>query len=202
MSLTAPVEGDKPNGPRSRKGVQTRARLVAAAKEVFEENGFLDARISDIAERAGLSHGSFYHYFESKEEIFREVAATVDELLAAPQRTVVLDPSSRAAPQDRIHEAMRRYLESYREEAKIVGVIEQVSRYDERSGCAPTRPAPAVRARDGRVGSPAAAPRPRGSEDRSGDRGGRTRCADHSLRRDLAGRGCGRLQLRRCASTR
>ncbi len=127
-------DGDKPNGPRSRKGVQTRARLVAAAKEVFEESGFLDARISDIAERAGLSHGSFYHYFESKEEVFREVAATVDELLAAPQRTVVLDPSSRAAPEDRIHEAMRRYLESYRDEAKIVGVIEQVSRYDEAIG--------------------------------------------------------------------
>jgi AcrR family transcriptional regulator len=134
VSLSAPVEGDKPNGPRSRKGVQTRARLVAAAKEVFEENGFLDARISDIAERAGLSHGSFYHYFESKEEIFREVAATVDELLAAPQRTVVLDPSSRAAPRDRIHEAMRQYLASYREEAKIVGVIEQVSRYDDEVG--------------------------------------------------------------------
>jgi AcrR family transcriptional regulator len=134
VSLGAPTEGEKPNGPRSRKGVQTRARLVAAAKEVFEENGFLDARISDIAERAGLSHGSFYHYFESKEEIFREVAATVDELLAAPQRTVVLDPSSRAAPQDRIHEAMRQYLENYREEAKIVGVIEQVSRYDEEVG--------------------------------------------------------------------
>jgi AcrR family transcriptional regulator len=134
VSLSAPAEGEKPNGPRSRKGIQTRARLVAAAKEVFEENGFLDARISDIAERAGLSHGSFYHYFESKEEIFREVAATVDELLAAPQRTVVLDPSSRAAPADRIHEAMRQYLENYREEAKIVGVIEQVSRYDEEVG--------------------------------------------------------------------
>ena len=134
MSLSAPVEGEKPNGPRSRKGVQTRARLVAAAKEVFEENGFLDARISDIAEHAGLSHGSFYHYFESKEEIFREVAATVDELLAAPQRTVVLDPSFRATPRDRIHEAMRQYFESYREEAKIVGVIEQVSRYDEEVG--------------------------------------------------------------------
>ena len=71
--------GDKPSGPRSRKGVETRARLVAAAKEIFEQDGFLDARISDIAERAGLSHGSFYHYFDSKEEVFREVALEVDE---------------------------------------------------------------------------------------------------------------------------
>jgi len=130
VSVAATVEGGKPNGPRSRKGAKTRARLVAAAKEIFEESGFLDARISDIADRAGLSHGSFYHYFDSKEEIFREVAATVDELLSEPQRTVALAPSFRASPRERIHEAIRRYLSSYREEAKIIGVVEQVSLYD------------------------------------------------------------------------
>ena len=79
MSSPAAVEVEKLNGPRSRKGAETRARLLAAAKEIFEENGFLDARISDIAERAGLSHGSFYHYFDSKEEVFREVAESVED---------------------------------------------------------------------------------------------------------------------------
>ena len=49
--------------PRSRKGAETRARLVEAAKKVFERDGFLNARILDIAETAGLKHGSFYHYF-------------------------------------------------------------------------------------------------------------------------------------------
>jgi AcrR family transcriptional regulator len=63
---TAPAPEGKPIGPRSRKGTETRARLLDAAKQVFEEDGFLEARISDIAERANLSHGSFYHYFESK----------------------------------------------------------------------------------------------------------------------------------------
>ncbi len=88
MSTTPSLAGDKASGPRSRKGIETRARLVDAAKEVFEHDGFLDARISDIAEQAGLSHGSFYHYFESKEEVFREVAAEVEERLerAALQR--------------------------------------------------------------------------------------------------------------------
>jgi AcrR family transcriptional regulator len=124
-------ETDKANGPRSRKGVQTRARLLEAAKQVFEEDGFLEARISDIADRAGLSHGSFYHYFESKEEIFREVASEVDARLSAPMDSVILDPASTAPPRERIREALRRHLESYRDEAKIMGVIEQVSRYDD-----------------------------------------------------------------------
>src|SRR4051812_17298437 len=71
----APLEGDKPSGPRSAKGERTRARIIEAAKSVFEDQGFLDARITDIAERAELSHGSFYTYFDSKEDVFLEVAA-------------------------------------------------------------------------------------------------------------------------------
>ena len=131
MSSAAPVASEKPSGPRSRKGAQTRARLVDAAKQIFEENGFLEARISDIADRAALSHGSFYHYFESKEEIFREVAAAVDDRLSAPLSSVILAPASGATPRERIREAIRRHLESYRDEARIIGVIEQVSRYDD-----------------------------------------------------------------------
>jgi AcrR family transcriptional regulator len=127
----APAESDKPSGPRSRKGEQTRARLLDAAKQIFEEHGFLDARISDIAERAGLSHGSFYHYFESKEEIFREVSAAVDAELSEAMGSVILASSSSAAPYERIREGIRRHLVSYQREARIIGVIEQVSRYDD-----------------------------------------------------------------------
>src|SRR3954462_3858189 len=131
MSTAEAVDGDKPNGPRSRKGVQTRARLVDAAKQIFEENGFLEARISDIAERAGLSHGAFYHYFDSKEQIFREIAEMLDDELAEPMDSVILVPGSSAEPHERLQIALRQHLEHYREEARIMGVIEQVSRYDD-----------------------------------------------------------------------
>jgi AcrR family transcriptional regulator len=133
---TAPLASEKPSGPRSRKGQETRARLLAAAKEIFERDGFLDARISDIAEAAGLSHGSFYHYFESKEEVFREVAAKVDERLTEPMNTVILNAASPASPYERIREGIRLNLEIYRDEARIMGVIEQVSRFDPEVGAA------------------------------------------------------------------
>jgi AcrR family transcriptional regulator len=124
-----PQESDKPSSPRSSKGVRTRERMVEAAKEIFEEHGFLDARISDIAERAGQSHGSFYYYFDSKEAIFREVAASIDERLFAPLEDVILAHSG-LPPRQRIGEAMRRHLESYKREARILGLIEHVSRFD------------------------------------------------------------------------
>ena len=72
------------SAPRSRKGEQTRAKLVKAAKEVFERDGFLNARIVDIATRAKVSYGAFYHYFDSKEQIFREVAEAQEDRLSAP----------------------------------------------------------------------------------------------------------------------
>jgi AcrR family transcriptional regulator len=131
LSAAAPVESVKPSGPRSRKGVQTRTRLLEAAKAVFEKDGFLEARISDIAERAGLSHGSFYHYFDSKEQIFREVATAIEDELEAPVDAVIFDPGSTATPRERIREGIRRHLVSYRDEAPIMGIIEQVSRYDD-----------------------------------------------------------------------
>src|SRR5438552_12296881 len=124
MSVAAvPGEGGAQNAPRSRKGEQTRARLLDAAKEIFEENGFLDARISDIAERAGLSHGSFYHYFDSKEQVFREVAEAVQSQLAAPMTEVVLAHGSTASPPERLREALGRYLVTYRDHARIMAVI-------------------------------------------------------------------------------
>ncbi len=119
------------SAPRSRKGSQTRARLLEAAKEVFETAGFLEARITDIAEQAGLSHGSFYHYFDSKEQVFREVAEAQEALLTLPaDEPDGGDPRS-LTEWERIHRANRLYLERYRDNARIMGVIEQVSRYDE-----------------------------------------------------------------------
>jgi AcrR family transcriptional regulator len=129
--VTATESDLTPTGPRSRKGARTRARLVEAAKSVFEEHGLLDARIADIAERAGVSYGAFYHYFDSKETLFREVAIEVDGRLRAPMEDVIFDRSSGLSPQARLHEAIRRHFESYRDEARLLGVVEQVARLDD-----------------------------------------------------------------------
>jgi AcrR family transcriptional regulator len=129
-ALAAQGEGEEPAVPRSRKGINTRARLFDAAKEIFEERGFLEARISDIAERAGLSHGAFYHYFDSKEQIFREVAKVLDDRLSEPLESVILAHTA-IDPHERLLLSLRRHLEAYQAEARIMGVIEEVARYDE-----------------------------------------------------------------------
>jgi AcrR family transcriptional regulator len=114
--------------PRTRRGVRTRAALVTAAREVFERDGYLDAKISDIARAAGLASGSFYTYFDGKEEIFAAVLEQMQEEMLHPhvrERTGVTDPIVL------IEAANREYLLSYKRNARLMGVLEQVAQIDE-----------------------------------------------------------------------
>ena len=116
--------------PRSAKGRRTRARLFEAGKVVFERDGFLQARITDIAAEANVSHGSFYHYFDSKESLFREIAEEVEVRLVA-MNDIAQDLDEDAGPIDRIRAANKAYLTAYKKEARIMRVIEEVSRYND-----------------------------------------------------------------------
>jgi AcrR family transcriptional regulator len=57
----------------SRRGIETRQRLLDAAEQVFGDLGYHDASIVKITEGAGVSQGTFYLYFSSKKAIFDEL---------------------------------------------------------------------------------------------------------------------------------
>ena len=59
--------------PLSARGLRTRQKLLDAAEQVFAELGWHDASIVKITEAAGVSQGTFYLYFESKQELFEEL---------------------------------------------------------------------------------------------------------------------------------
>lgn len=59
--------------PLSSRGKRTRQRLLDAAEQVFGDLGYHDASIVKITEAAGVSQGTFYLYFGSKQEIFEEL---------------------------------------------------------------------------------------------------------------------------------
>ncbi len=52
-------------------------RLLAAGVEVFGTRGLHAARVDDIVKAANTSHGTFYRYFASKEDLFRALTADV-----------------------------------------------------------------------------------------------------------------------------
>jgi AcrR family transcriptional regulator len=49
------------------------AEILAAALETFAERGFAASRLEDVAARAGISKGTLYLYFQSKEDLFKAV---------------------------------------------------------------------------------------------------------------------------------
>src|SRR6476661_3924562 len=64
--------------PRWRRLPEERPRqILEAALEVFAERGLSDARLEDIAKRAGVSKGTIYLYFPNKEELFREMVRDI-----------------------------------------------------------------------------------------------------------------------------
>lgn len=61
---------------RKEQKKQTREKLLNTAFEVFSENGLLDTTTADVAKAAGVSHGSLFLHFPSREQL---IAAVVEE---------------------------------------------------------------------------------------------------------------------------
>jgi AcrR family transcriptional regulator len=102
---------------------------VRAAQKVFERDGFLDARIADITATARTATGSFYTYFNGKEEIFLAVVEALDEVgLHPPSLEYVAerhtDVGGLIADITAHH---RSYLETYHRNAKMMRVVEEVT---------------------------------------------------------------------------
>lgn len=54
---------------------ENRQRILAAASRLFRERGFAEVSVAEVMQAAGLTHGGFYGYFSSKEELIAEALA-------------------------------------------------------------------------------------------------------------------------------
>src|SRR5260221_2501017 len=59
--------------PLTRRGRETRQRIVAAAAELMFENGVAETTLEDIRAAAGVSGSQVYHYFEDKQALVHAV---------------------------------------------------------------------------------------------------------------------------------
>jgi len=143
VARAVPGRSDKTAAPRSAgeakradedltpRGIRTKAALLEAARVVFERDGFVNARITDIAEEANVAHGTFYTYFTDKEDVFKAVAAMLPaEFLGQHNRN-----GSRRAPGETPYEAIlranRHYYETYLGRGRMMGIVEQVATFNE-----------------------------------------------------------------------
>ncbi|WP_051461629.1 TetR/AcrR family transcriptional regulator [Tomitella biformata] len=113
--------------PVTERGVRRRNELIDAARIVFERAGYLESRLTDITRQAGCATGSFYTYFNNKEEIFAAVLDRAQEDM--------LHPGMGRVPGDDVYAALeaanRAYLLAYRRNAKMMALMEQVATIDD-----------------------------------------------------------------------
>lgn len=110
-----------------RRSQRTADRLRQGAREAFTELGWQGTRVQDIVSRAGVSHGTFYNYYENR-------AAILDDLVRTSQEEFVALASARWEAQD-VRGALERviggFLDVYRRDAPILRTWLQAAR-DER----------------------------------------------------------------------
>ncbi|MGB8020345.1 MAG: helix-turn-helix domain-containing protein [Candidatus Nanopelagicales bacterium] len=114
-------------GELTARGLATRARVVAAARDVFADRGFAATRMGDIAEAAGVAHGTVYTYFDSKEDVLLGVLDHVRTDLQAAMGVAVT-----RSPHAGVEAANRAYLEAHRRNALMLRAAEEASSRDER----------------------------------------------------------------------
>jgi AcrR family transcriptional regulator len=95
---------------REEKKAASRQRILDSAREVFFRDGFMQANLDEVAEKAGVAKGTLYRYFESKAELYVAVLALNGAIFLEKMRATV-GPGLSAPEQ--LRETSRFYFRHY-----------------------------------------------------------------------------------------
>jgi AcrR family transcriptional regulator len=109
------------SGKREERKAANRAKLLAAARKVFAEKGLGAATARDIVRETDLATGTFYNYFDSKEEVFTALIAEMAE--KARERVRAERRGSDLTVEQRVEAAYRAYFELVIEERDLFEVF-------------------------------------------------------------------------------
>jgi AcrR family transcriptional regulator len=69
-------------------------RIMESAIQLFDQNGFKSTSVTDIVHELGVTKGTFYYYFASKEELLRDIHLLYIEELVKQQDVIISDPEA------------------------------------------------------------------------------------------------------------
>ncbi|OZB96831.1 TetR/AcrR family transcriptional regulator [Paenibacillus sp. XY044] len=116
---------------------ERKEQIKAAALQVFARKGILSAKMSMIAEKAGISNGLLYHYFKSKDELFTSLVQEAMAESEAALRSVYDMPGTplekiRALTAEILNEDGTPYFMLIHQAATSDGVPEQVKQLQQK----------------------------------------------------------------------
>lgn len=126
-TTTLPVRSPTDKVPRTERGRKTLRKLLDAAALEFGDKGFHEASITGITTRAGTALGSFYTYFNSKDEIFRALVSDMSEKVRQRALQAIEQPES-ALHVERA--ALLGFLQFAREHKEIYRIVDEAEFVD------------------------------------------------------------------------
>ncbi|MGB5484605.1 TetR/AcrR family transcriptional regulator [Parasphingorhabdus sp.] len=120
----------KDKQPRTARGMQTKRKLLDAAALEFGEKGFHEASITGITRRAGTALGSFYTYFDSKDELF---SALVKDMSARVKSHAASAMTEWQDALEREKLALEAFMNFAREHKEIYRIIDEAEFVDPES---------------------------------------------------------------------
>ena len=118
IAAPEPADGHRPLRPR---GERTRQRLLEAGASVLPARGYHDARVDDIVAAAGLSHGTFYRYFDNKDDFFRVLAEAASTRLIELVDRLPLD-----APADELRAWLEEWFATYESDGGVISTWQEM----------------------------------------------------------------------------
>lgn len=93
---------EKKKGARSQK----RKKIIDKAWELFAKNGYEETKVEDITKDLGISKGSFYTYFATKEELFYEVLGKIKKEVIEKLENINVDQTPEKVLEDYVKAKM------------------------------------------------------------------------------------------------
>ena len=80
--------------PRKRQALEMRAKIQSTALSLFNQEGFENVSVEEIAQAVGCSVGNIYHYFKSKDELAIQVTQMVDQAYTELEEAYLADKTT------------------------------------------------------------------------------------------------------------
>lgn len=101
---------------------ERREEIIAAAKKLFDEKGYENTMMSDVAQAVGISQGLPYRYFKSKLELLNAVAENYGQEYAQMLKSITFEPGTSAKDKLDIY---FEHIVDYATNSKLVSVLHQ-----------------------------------------------------------------------------
>jgi AcrR family transcriptional regulator len=115
MPLAAAPEASTDERNLRPRGERTRVRLLGAGASVLPVRGYQDTRVDDVVAAAGVSHGTFYRYFENRDDFFRVLCEA-----ASTRMMELLDRLDIAAPADELRAWVDDWFTAYEADGGVI----------------------------------------------------------------------------------